>query len=644
MKYPSMSLFCLADKRENPTRSKCVSPFSRLETKIASEESLGGHKAFFHLLCCLLLLSLIGQMRAQAQTDSAPASASPPATSEVNSSAPALEDPIGPIMWAGSTFIPRNLGPLKLDEKRFAKITQYPRGLAFQTNGDLLATLGNGTTPLMEITKWTGTTPSTLVHFQWHDYTPTDFRNAETMKGLAEGESHGVFWFFAGPLAVDGKNQIYFNLGACGPNGLYQLLQIDPINVQMLFPSEGFQSLQFFPSGSENLYTTSFSKINKMEPSAPTPSDTSAPFFSMLGGHAQLLHTLIIDEDHVLATLILRRAMTGGGAQMNRPPPELLAVAFDRVLKGYYVLDIKDWGPMAIRPTDQALFRFDADAKELRQFTLPFLGSANSAPTVTVSQPVDSAPNSVESNLSAGAILRQARDTYGALKSYSDTGTITTQMGSFGQSSTFSIRLQRPSFYRIVWEGGAGRGGATWSDGTGDFLRYPGAVNEKVKDRQTALAGATGISGGAAANVPGAFFSDAWGGSALSGAGDVQLKPDETVEQVACHVVVSTIHPRGATLTITSWIGLQDHLIHKIQTVTSGMPPAPKLDDSELKSILQTKNKPATPEAIAALRDQMSAGEEIAEKLQKSGMISTQIHENIETDKTFTVDDFKPGR
>jgi hypothetical protein len=33
------------------------------------------------------------------------------------------------------------------------------------------------------------------------------------MKELSEGETHGVFWFFAGPLAVDGKNQIDFNLG-----------------------------------------------------------------------------------------------------------------------------------------------------------------------------------------------------------------------------------------------------------------------------------------------------------------------------------------------------------------------------------------------------------------------------------------------
>ena len=119
--------------------------------------------------------------------------------------APAPEDPIGAIGWDGVTFVPKNLGSLKLDEKAFVKITQYPRGLAFQSNGDLLATLGSGTTPLMEITKWTGTTPSTFVKFQWHDYTPADFKNADKMKELSKGEAQGIFWFFGGPLAVNGK-------------------------------------------------------------------------------------------------------------------------------------------------------------------------------------------------------------------------------------------------------------------------------------------------------------------------------------------------------------------------------------------------------------------------------------------------------
>jgi hypothetical protein len=89
--------------------------------------------------------------------------------------------------------------------------------------------------------------------------------------------------------------------------------------------------------------------------------------FSMLGGQARLWHTLLIDEDHLLATLLLREPATE--TKGKETSPKFMAVVFDRKFKGYYLLDIKDWGPMAIRPTDKALFRFDADAKEIRQVT-----------------------------------------------------------------------------------------------------------------------------------------------------------------------------------------------------------------------------------------------------------------------------------
>jgi hypothetical protein len=96
--------------------------------------------------------------------------------------AAASEDPIGSVVWSGSAFVPQNLGNQKLKEKTFVKLTEYPRGLAFQRSGDLLATIGSGTNPDMRIEKWTGTVPSTFVRFQWHDYTAADFKDAEKMK------------------------------------------------------------------------------------------------------------------------------------------------------------------------------------------------------------------------------------------------------------------------------------------------------------------------------------------------------------------------------------------------------------------------------------------------------------------------------
>ena len=78
------------------------------------------------------------------------------------------------------------------------------------------------------------------------------------------------------------------------------------------------------------------------------------------------------------------------------------------------------------------------------------------------------------------------------------------QTGGFSLTTKFKIRLQRPSLYRIDWQGSSV--GVTWSDGTGDFLQYSGLPTQKSRNRQMALAGATGISGGAAASIPGTFF------------------------------------------------------------------------------------------------------------------------------------------
>jgi outer membrane lipoprotein-sorting protein len=481
-------------------------------------------------------------------------------------------NPVGAVMWAGATFVPQNLGSLKLDEKTYAKITQYPRGLAFQSNGDLLATLGNGTTPLMEITKWTGTTTSTLVKFQWHDYTADDFKSADKMKELAEGETHGAFWFFGGPLAVDGKNQVYFNLGACGPNGLYQLLQVDPIKVQMLFPSEGFQALQFYPQGSNDLYATTFSAINKMEQVASKSSGTSAPIFSMLDSQAHLLHTLLLDQDHLLATLILSQPATGEGGQKTRPPPKFMAVVFDRKQKGYYLFDIKQWGPMAIRPTDNALFRFDADAKEIRQFTLPSFASDDSSPSATASRPPDSGPGSAQAALTPGEIFEKAREAYAALTSYSDQGTVIATLNGLTITTTFKIKLARPNLYRIDWLQTndspfsiPAKPQSVWSDGTGDFLDMLGQGPQKQASQEMALGGATGISGGAAATIPSEFFKTNWGDRLGAATRNDKQQPDEKIGDTDCYVFSGSI--KGNTSTI--WIGKQDFLIRQVRTLTS---------------------------------------------------------------------------
>jgi outer membrane lipoprotein-sorting protein len=335
------------------------------------------------------------------------------------------------------------------------------------------------------------------------------------------------------------------------------------------------------------------------------------------------LHTLLIDEDHLLATLILSGPATGDGAQGKRPPPKFMAVAFDRKLKGYYVLDIKDWGPMAVRPNDNALFRFDADAKEIRQFSLPSFASDNSPPSALVILPVDSGPDSVEAGLSAGEIFYKARDAYAALTSYSDQGTTVASLNGLTITTTFTIKLARPNLYRIGWVQTNDSAYSTtttkpqsvWSAGDGDFLDMLGQGPKKQTNQEMALSSATGISGGAAATIPSAFFKTQWGDQ-LSGAerNDKEL-PDEKVGDTDCYVFSGS--SKGRTSMI--WIGKQDFLIHQVRTLTSA---------SAMKAALEEAAK-VNPGVAAHMP-----------AIAPHDLTSTETHTNIVVNQKLTASDF----
>jgi outer membrane lipoprotein-sorting protein len=261
--------------------------------------------------------------------------------------------------------------------------------------------------------------------------------------------------------------------------------------------------------------------------------------------------------------------------------------------------------------------------------------STNASPPATPPAPASMPGGDA---LTAATILKTVQATYAALQSYSDTGTAASQMGGFTLTTKFNIRLQRPGLYRIDWQGSSV--GVTWSDGTGDFLQYAGMTAQKQQSRQMALAGATGISSGAAANIPGTFFADNWGGTLN---GDHQRQKDDLVGSVDCYVLSQDLKRNGMTVSRTLWIGKQDNLIHQIKTVMQGIPQMPQVDDSSLKTILTSQNKPVTPDTIAALRKQLTDSQAKAAEVLKSGNVEfTESHSDIVTNKTFAPTDFKP--
>ena len=261
-------------------------------------------------------------------------------------------------------------------------------------------------------------------------------------------------------------------------------------------------------------------------------------------------------------------------------------------------------------------------------------------------------------------IAKQAQDAYAALASYSDSGKVVAEGGGQTTETTFNIRMQRPNLYRIDWTqtGGLYVGkGIVWSDGSGDYFLTDSADNittakaSKMHDMQFALGVAGGVSSSATSMIPGVFFSKAGGGDALfiAAAGRTKLAKlaDEKIGGLDCHVISSVIDPAtlpgggklpnntgtiGSTTT-KFWIGKKDHLIHQTQTRVEGFSISMKFTDENLTTILKRQNKPATPEALAALRAEMDKSMALA---QNGKYIFTQTHENIVMNPKFSPADF----
>src|SRR6267142_82815 len=93
----------------------------------------------------------------------------------------------------------------------------------------------------------------------------------------------------------------------------------------------------------------------------------------------------------------------------------------------------------------------------------------------TISTATLLAGDAAADNLPPGQILKNVRENYATLASYSDEGRIVATMNGNTSSTTFTTRLARADFYRIEWQPDAGSSRsakntgaqAVWSSGAG---------------------------------------------------------------------------------------------------------------------------------------------------------------------------------
>lgn len=210
-------------------------------------------------------------------------------------------------------------------------------------------------------------------------------------------------------------------------------------------------------------------------------------------------------------------------------------------------------------------------------------------------------------------ITKKVQEKYASLTSYSDTGSIQTELnGKTLPTSTFSLHMGRPNYYRVEWDNNNLKG-AVWSAGDGDFLQIRSGKYYRMKDSSRAFATATGVSGGATV-VPQIFFKESRGQAALfSSKTQVTREKDEKIGSVDCYVVSCLMgqNPQSpikvAGMSITLWVGKKDFLIHQMRQTIKSM---------EAGSIANTQ--------VPAVQNYSS----------------TATHENIVVNETMTKKDF----
>ena len=235
---------------------------------------------------------------------------------------------------------------------------------------------------------------------------------------------------------------------------------------------------------------------------------------------------------------------------------------------------------------------------------------AGGAATVAISQ------TNGNDRLTTQDIFKQSQDAYASLSSYSDEGKTVATLNDMTLITTFTIKLARPNFYRIAWQQPVHsfytNQGVVWSAGKGDFMVMGDRGAQNQGNRESALSSATGISGSAAATIPGTFFKMKWGNQLGAAASSETRRADEKVGEVVCYVLTSESKGRTRTL----WIGKKDFLIHQVRTVTSA-------------------------EAMKAALDQAAKVTGVHPQITPQGITSTETHMNIVANKTFLPADFE---
>jgi|GEM_PF-731431 len=180
---------------------------------------------------------------------------------------------------------------------------------------------------------------------------------------------------------------------------------------------------------------------------------------------------------------------------------------------------------------------------------------------------------SQEGKLSPRLILTKMAESYATCSSYQDTGVVETTYheasGGRIEKMPFKLYFKRPNLLRFEWIDYApwkdGRMKIVWSNGRETFSYWEPDSYEKDESLSMGIAGATGISRGAAHTIPRMLLEEI-SGFVLTELTDLSLVGEEIFENEPCYRI-SGKHPSGDVYEL--WIGKRDFLLRKERTQTT---------------------------------------------------------------------------
>ncbi len=242
-------------------------------------------------------------------------------------------------------------------------------------------------------------------------------------------------------------------------------------------------------------------------------------------------------------------------------------------------------------------------------------------------------------------IAQRSLNTYAALSSYSDTGkTVKSVVGGRTTTTTFSIRLQRPNLFRVVWTQTSENyttNGSWWSAvdtnfGGDESYFFSGEAGQPTNAQSETIwiplaLDIIGKASERATIIPEVFFRWEVMGDMLTDLASnhlsySSLEPNAgNVGDIACYVISMSPKPikwlpippgvnPGGTTTRSSGLAKQDYLIHQIQFH--------QIPRTAEPSAMQSSNSPVT-------------------KAKSEGAVFMQTHENISVNQKFPLTDFQ---